>query len=328
MEKKLINSRWKIFSSAPLAGLFAIGFLLSLVERSGAQDIPFESTALTEFDAPQHFDDSILKSSTPLPDETRYDPPRLSAAPTFDFTWLAPGGSEGFGISDFDVHCSCQWTLDSYAEPIVVTPGAALHLWSGPQVLDLPPRVYDLYLDLSWRMITRERWGLTGGMTPGFYGDFERIDADAFQFTGWLLADVTLGEHWTALGGLAYIRQLKSNLLPIGGLVWRPHDDWRVEAVVPRPRIAHRFRSDAEREAWVYVSGAFGGGAWAIDDGDENVLLQYSDFRLASGVEWLRSDGGSAVLEIGYVFSRDISVDDFSLLAPDGTAFVHLNLSF
>jgi hypothetical protein len=286
-----------------------------------------------DFD-PLQFPDASWQRSTP--DDWQFSPsddkladiPQSFPAASVAFGWLAPGGATGFGSADLDVHYTWEVGQAFDREPLLITPGLGFHLWSGPEVLDLPPRVYDLYVDLSWRAINRDHSGLTLGLTPGYYGDFERLDSKAFQFTGWLLGDWTLNERWTLLGGLAYVRQLKSNLLPIGGLIWRPHDDARVDLVFPRPRVARRLAIDETQETWGYISGVFGGGAWAVDDGDRNVLVRYSDLRLGMGVEWLRTDGGSTQVELGYVFARDISVNQFSVLSPGGTALFQVTTSF
>jgi hypothetical protein len=280
------------------------------------------------------FDDALADRFDAVPHghaggglEEPWPGPHYFAATSANFAWLAGGGREGFGSFDVDLHRTWQWQLGD-AEPLLIAPGGGIHFWSGPGVLDLPPRVYDLYLDLSWRFLSRERWGIAGGITPGFYGDFGRIDARTFQFTGWLLGDWSPTEHWTLLGGVAYVRQLRSNLLPIGGVVWRPSDDWRLEAVVPNPRVARRLWSDQSSEAWMYVRGAFGGGAWAVDDGPENVLVQYSDLRLALGAEWYGPAGGATSLEMGYVFSRELAVNGFPLVAPNGTALLQITSTF
>jgi hypothetical protein len=164
---------------------------------------------------------------------------------------------------------------------------------------------------------------VAGGITPGFYGDFQRIDGDTFQLTGWLLGDWALGDEWTLVGGVAYVRQLKSNLLPIGGVQWRPTSDLRLDFVIPRPRIATRWFQDADRDAWLYLQGQFGGGAWAVENGGENFLVQYSDLRLSLGLEVARTSGQVATLEFGYVFSRNISVDRFAVATPSDTLFLH-----
>jgi hypothetical protein len=254
------------------------------------------------------------------------DEPINFPSSSISFGWLAPGGATGFGAADFDAHNS--WPVGREPGGLLITGGVGMHLWSGPEVLDLPPRVYDLYLDITWRAIQRERSGLSLGITPGYYGDFARLDSKAFQFTGWFLGDWQINDHWSVLGGLAYVRQLKSNLLPVGGVVWQPHDDLRWELVFPRPRLARRISSQPSHDTWVYLSGVFGGGAWAVDAGGSNVLVQYSDLRLCLGMEWLRTDGGSLAVELGYVFSREIVVDHFSVVSPDPTALLQVSWSF
>lgn len=243
--------------------------------------------------------------------------------------WLAPGGANGFGTTDLDLHRTWYWLPGSADEPVAIAPGIGMHLWTGPGTLDLPPRVYDVYLDMSWRFCNRDGWGVAGGITPGFYGDFSRFDGHAFQLTGWLMGDWTLSEQWSLVGGLAYVRQLQSHLLPIGGAIWRPSDDLRVDLIFPRPRVAWRWQQTSDRDVWLYLAGIFGGGAWSVDDGlGSSVLLQYSDLRLAFGAEIANFNGRLMTLETGYVFSRDISVQSTSLATPDATVFLQASLAY
>jgi hypothetical protein len=248
---------------------------------------------------------------------------------TLCMTWLAPGGATGFGTADLDVNRTWYWRAGAAEEPVAIAPGVGLHLWSGPGTLDLPPRVYDLYLDLSWRFINRDCWGVAGGITPGFYGDFARFDGNAFQLTGWLLGDWTLSDRWSLVGGLAYVRQLDSHYLPIGGAIWRPSEDLRLDLIFPRPRVTWRWFQTPNRDVWLYLAGIFGGGAWSVDGGaGSSVLVQYSDLRLAFGAEIARLGGRVTSIEAGYVFSRDISVESTSLAAPDATVYLQASLAW
>lgn len=242
--------------------------------------------------------------------------------------WLAPGGANGFGVTDFDGNHTWLLGYDDLP-PLSITPGLGLHLWAGPHELDLPARVYDVYLDFSWRPIDTERWGLSLGITPGWYGDFERLDGDTFQLTGWMLANYRLSPDWNLLGGLAYVRQLRSNLLPVGGLVWTPSDDTRLELVIPRPRLARRFQTDEYGSTWWYVAGQLGGGAWAVaDDAATNVLVGYTDLRILAGIECFRFSGREWNLEVGYVFARDLSVDGRVVQSPADTVLLQASFAF
>ena len=189
--------------------------------------------------------------------------------------------------------------------------------------------VYDLYLDVSWRPVDHESGGIAIGVTPGFYGDFERLDGNAFQLTGWGLANYRIGPHWNFAGGVAVVRQLKSKLLPIGGVIWTPNEDTRLELLFPRPKIARRLWQQDSREAWCYLAGQFGGGAWSVaDTPTENVLVSYSDLRLILGLEMFNVQGRDLTLEMGYVFSRDLSVNHTSLVAPDPTFLLQASVAF
>lgn len=275
------------------------------------------------------FEGSAVDTALPWSDDSFPNGEPEGPETAISFGWLAGGGAAGFDTVDLDFCRSWLWTFGSSSEPVVITPGAGLHLWSGPIGLDLPPRVYDLYLDVSWRFFNREWWGIAGGITPGFYGDFVRMDGDVFQLTGWLLGDWTLSEQWSIVAGLAYVRQLDSQLVPVGGATWRPTPDSRFDFIFPRPRIARRLFQNDERDLWVYVAGVFGGGAWAVDDGaGANVLVQYSDLRLITGIEIARTSGRITTIELGYVFARDITVDSTSLASPGDTLLLQGAVAF
>lgn len=259
---------------------------------------------------------------SPIPDHSNpalsEDPATSALLPGTQLrgTWITGGGRRGFGIAEFDINYTAYLGYNDLP-PLTIAPGFGMHLWSGPTSLPLPPRVYDLYLDLQWRPIERETWGLSCGITPGFYGDFERFDHNTFQLTGWVMADVMLNENWKVAAGLAYVRQLESHLLPVGGLIWSPNDDMRLELVIPKPRFTHRYRTTELGSHWWYVGGQLGGGSWAVaDTSTSNALVGYSDLRLSLGTEFLGVRGNWWSAEIGYVFARQITVDQYAAFEP------------
>lgn len=187
----------------------------------------------------------------------------------------------------------------------------------GPATLDLPGTVYDLCLDVACRVLDRERGGVTVGITPGFYGDFQHVDAQSFQTTGRIIGDFRINSRWQIVGGVAVVRQLRSHWLPIGGMVWTPTDDWQLDLAVPRPRLARRMLQTEAVDLWGYVAGQFGGGSWAVDDGTgRNVLLGYNDLRLLAGLNLWRASGRELMAELGYVFSRELAVSEISVFTP------------
>lgn len=247
----------------------------------------------------------------------------------FATTWLASGGANGFGIFDLDYNRTWHLPTGSQRSPAAISPGFGMHFWSGPRNLDFPPRVYDLYLDVSWRPIDHDSGGFAFGVTPGIYSDFVDLDGNAFQLTGWGLANRRFGPHWNLVGGVAVIRQLKSKLLPMGGVIWTPSEDMRMELMIPRPRIARRIWQQESGELWCYAAGQFGGGSWSVaDTPTENVLVSSSDLRLILGIETINTEGYELTLELGYVFARDISVNDTTVLNPDSTFLLQASFAF
>lgn len=244
-------------------------------------------------------------------------------------TWLSKSGHDGFGITDVETSTSFAPIYFDDVPALLITPGFGVHLWNAPAALNLPAQVYDVYLDLNWRSPLTERFGLSFGVTPGVYGDFQRVNSDSFQVTGWGLGDFALTPHLTLVGGVAVVRQLESRILPVGGLIWTPNDATRCELVVPRMRVARRIRESTKGSLWTYVAGQFGGGSWAItlDDGS-TTLLTYNDLRVMWGVEWLTAGRLSGVAEVGYVFSRDITAFDASQFNPSNSVLFRLGCTF
>jgi hypothetical protein len=290
--------------------------------------LPYDSFPAATFSTAS-YPTFALPAPTAPPPLPAFNADEMSLPATrFTALWLPSLGSQGFGIVDADCNHTFLLGYDE-APPLNITPGAGMHLWSGPRDLGLPARVYDLYLDLNWRPIDRDRWGLSLGLTPGFYGDFEYLDGDTFQLTGWLLGNLRLGTDWNVLGGIAYVRQLSSNLLPIGGVVWMPADDWRLELVIPKPRYVQRFRTDETGSSFWYVAGQLGGGTWAVaNTPTENVLVGYTDLRLLLGIESFHVSGREWNLETGYVFSRQLSVNGNQADSPADTIVLQLSLSY
>jgi hypothetical protein len=235
---------------------------------------------------------------------------------------------QGFGMTSLDLRHTWLLGYDDHP-PLNITPGIGTHFWTGPQALDLPSQVYDVYMDLQWQPWQSEKSSLMIGAMPGLFGDLERIDDQSFQWSGWLVGSRKLGTKWTALGGVAYLRQLQSNWLPIGGLVWAPNETNRAELVFPRPRLSRRIYSSDRWTSWSYVGGQFGGGAWSVQDSPEmNVLVGYSDLRLVGGFEAFSRAGREWRAEFGYVFARELRVDSVLLERPSDTLITQFTFAF
>ena len=74
-----------------------------------------------------------------------------------DYVWMPGDGAEEFGIHDAELSVTFAVPFFYNTEtPLLVTPGFAMHYWNGPvsvgvpPVPDLPPHVFDGYLEGAW----------------------------------------------------------------------------------------------------------------------------------------------------------------------------------
>jgi hypothetical protein len=245
-------------------------------------------------------------------------------------TWLPKNGSDGFGNTDVPISTSFVPIWFDELPALIVTPGFGFHFWQAPDVLELPSTVFDSFIDVTWRAPVTDRWGLAFGITPGVYGDYKQFNARAFQLTGWGLVDIRVGANWTFLAGAAVVRQLDMRVLPVGGLLWTPNTDTRLELLVPRSRIAWKLREyDSGGAAWTYLACQFGGGSWAIALPDASTaVVTSSDLRAILGFEWFRNRTSAGVAEVGYVFARTIFANGSAEFNPNDTLMLQLGATF
>jgi len=264
-------------------------------------------------------------------DEQRRSPAdRFWYARSLSTTWLPKNGADGFGTTDVPIATSFAPVWFDDLPALLITPGFGFHFWQAPDVLELPSTVFDAYVDIAWRTPLTDRLGFGFGLTPGVYGDYRQSSPKAFQLTGWGLVDYKLTDTWTVVAGAAVVRQLDLRVLPVGGLIWTPNADTRLELLVPRSRFVRKVRSfDDGGGAWVYTAFQFGGGSWAVTlPDDTTALVTVSDLRAILGLEWFRSRSVAGVAEVGYVFARTISANGVPEFNPNDTIMLSAGATF
>lgn len=252
----------------------------------------------------------------------------------FDGTWLPRTGGGGMGVSDLEAKAVLAVPCPTPDSPLLIIPGFAAHLFDGPSHVDMPPRLYDAYVQFRWLHRFTPAWACDLSFTPNEATDFDGSHPGAFRPTGYGAAAWTWNSNIQLVLGAGYFNRLTVGWLPIGGIIWTPNDDIRYEMLFPQPKLAHRIRTSGETgdalQNWAYLGAEFGGGAWAFEDehGRSNVV-DYRDYRLLLG--WERKVIGALTsrLEIGYVFGRNIQYqrghDNFQ---PNDTLMLRGGLSY
>ena len=203
--------------------------------------------------------------------------------------------------------------------PLLITPGFAFNWLDGPVSpldpnggqapgsADLPPRVYDAYLDAAWHPQLTDWLSADLGLRTGVWTDFEVVNSDSVRILGRGLGVMSFSPQFDFLAGVWYLDRNKVKLLPAGGVHWRPSPDLDAYIVFPNPKIRMRSRNVGSSQWWVYFAGEYGGGRWTLqrangasDDVDIN------DLRAIFGIEWETQTQARGHFEIGYVFDREI----------------------
>jgi len=252
-------------------------------------------------------------------------------------SWLGDGGgADAFGISDLEAKTILALPIPSRDYPLIITSGFGVHYLDGPAGSGLPKETYDAYMQFRWMRRLSPRLGIDLAITPGVFSDFKQDSDDALRVTGHGVAMWTYTENFKWVLGAAYIDRYTTDVLPIAGFIWTPHEDVKFDLVFPHPRIAQRIYhfpgtlAPGDVEHWIYLAGELGGGVWAVERaGGVADEIDYTDYRLVFGVERKVLGGLDAHCEIGYVFGRKLRyASRFAKYTPNDTVMLRGGVTY
>ncbi|MDX1943896.1 MAG: hypothetical protein SFU86_00700 [Pirellulaceae bacterium] len=224
--------------------------------------------------------------------------------------WIGNGNDpDNLGITEIETFLTVALPAPIKEWPVLITPGYNMYLLSGPGVTDLPPRLNTAYLDVMWLPKPFSRTTLVLAVAPSVFSDFESNDADMFRLTGKALVLYDwFPDKLQFVFGLLYLNRDNVRILPAGGAIWTPNDDFRFELIFPKPKLGARVNVGLGYEDWVYGTAEFGGNTWSIvrDTGLQDQVT-YIDYRILGGYERKLNGGAGYRLEAGYVFGRSIT---------------------
>jgi hypothetical protein len=260
----------------------------------------------------------------------------------FETTWLYGDHNEAneFGFTRLEFYSTFALPiLGNIETPLLVTPGFAANFLNGPlgdpamvpRGPDLPPRIYDAYLDAAWYPQFNQWLGAELGVRTGVWTDFDHVTSDSVRLLGRALAKVSCSPNLDVLFGVVYLDRVRIKLLPAGGVYWRPAPEWDLYLVFPNPKVRKHFTSVGNSEWYWYVAGEYGGGSWTVDRSGTSDRIDINDIRAIGGVEWETQTKIRGHVEIGYVFDREIIFADTNMpetFRPDDTVMVRGGVDF
>lgn len=246
-------------------------------------------------------------------------------------SWLPNlGGEDALGLNSIHTYVAAGIPLFSFDSPLIITPGFQAHFTEGPVIRDVPPRLYDTYLDIRWMKPLGERWKADIAVTPGVYGDFAQADDRSFRLTGRGFAVWQRNDQMKWILGVVYLNRPNLRMVPAVGLVWQPNDDFRADLIFPQPRLARRIAHTPTYERWVYLGAELGGGAWAVERaGGGTDVLSLNDWRWRLGFEHLPYQGWKTWYELAYVSLRTLEYEsELVEIALDDTFMLRAGLAW
>lgn len=227
-------------------------------------------------------------------------------------TYIDGGRVGDYGITELETFVTVGLPFPTTDHPLLITPGFETRFIDGPIAPDVPGTLYSSYLQFMWLPKLGERWLGIFGIEPGWYGDYETARADYFRLLGRALVRYEfIPDRLQLVLGVLYLDRDDIKILPAGGVIWMPTDDWEFELLYPKPKIAYRLRPATAGgravEWWTYWGAEFGGDSWIVQrqSGALDKLTLF-DIRTYLGIE-RRTDGGSSLrFEAGWVFAREL----------------------
>ncbi len=243
---------------------------------------------------------------------------------SFEHTWIyGESGFDELGINRTEL--SATFGIPIFYNPntpLLVTPGFAFNWLDGPVTpvdpngvplpgsADLPPRVYDAYLDVAWHPQLTDWLHADLGLRTGVWTDFNEVNSDSVRILGRGLGVLSFSPQFDVLVGVWYLDRNRVKLLPAGGVHWRPSPEWDAYLVFPNPKIRKRSISIGSSQWWIYSAGEYGGGRWTIERASGMADdIDYNDIRVIFGLEWETQTQARGHVEVGYVFDREILYD-------------------
>ena len=234
--------------------------------------------------------------------------------------WFASLKPNKFGMNDIDLYATLAfpWFYNQQT-PLLLTPGFSIHLWDGPVTdlaappdhqADLPPRVYDAYLDAAWNPQITPWLGGELDASVGVYSDFSKLIDDSIRIQGRGLAVLSFSPSFKIKAGVWYLNRLRVKILPAGGIVWMPNSDIRFDILFPDPKFTKRLTTIGTTDWRLMLRGEYGGGDWTVKRAfgvpGQTDEVNYNDIRVAGGLEFEQTGGVHGSLETGVAFDREI----------------------
>lgn len=176
---------------------------------------------------------------------------------------------------------------------------------SSARITDFDAVAVNVPLRYTYRGMTNWTW--MASLSPGLHTDFDGITSDDIRAAALLIGTRTMSPEWSLSGGLVYNQDFgRSRVFPAIGALWQPDARWRIEALMPRPRVVYSPTESVDAYWLIEPSGD----SWNIrlPEGSRNVGL--GQWRTGLGLDVRLGRGLALFVQAGWVFDRELEIRD------------------
>lgn len=266
----------------------------------------------------------------------------------FEASNAANTGALRCGLLETRADVTLGLPLPTVQTPLLVSPTFAWTQIETPEDLPTPfddkISLFSQGLAFQYYVPLNERLLINVNVNAFYNTDYHSNASDAWFFNGYAAAAWKINPRTNLLFGVYHNNAAENwKTIPVGGLVWKPRDDFYLEAMIPYPKIAKRVDLGVVDENinvsphWIYVAGEVGGNIWAFETTSTGELksrpfatpnvdaelatlrrdaiwagrqarVRYFDFRIFAGIETKTGRDVDWALEGGVALARELTI--------------------
>ncbi|MBR5243737.1 MAG: hypothetical protein IKW13_05835, partial [Thermoguttaceae bacterium] len=188
----------------------------------------------------------------------------------FEASSVANVGAVRCGLLETRADVTLGLPFPTVQTPLLISPTFA---WTQIETPENLPTPFDDKLSLFSQGLTfqyyvplNERLLFNVNVNAFYNTDYHSSASDAWFFNGYAAAAWKINPTTNLLFGVYYNPAAETwKTIPVGGLVWKPRDDFYLEAMIPYPKIAKRVdlglvdQNINASPHWIYLAGEVGG---------------------------------------------------------------------
>jgi hypothetical protein len=149
------------------------------------------------------------------------------------------------------------------------------------------------------------------GVFPSFYTDDWNFNSSAFRMPNRYMLIHQPNDKWTFVAGVAVFPDyVTDQVAPILGFIYKPNDRLLFNIVPTTPSVSYKLND----KLTVFCEGGSSSGEYEVtQDQFKNVILEYKEFHMGSGLQYRINKYAQSSVTVGGIFNRQLRYHPDSL---------------